>query len=75
MAHDPVKRHPPELPLRVVGSVVLVVLIPVLAAVTLEVFGVGWMVVFFAAFASTGREEQCPRVALVNGGAHFRAPT
>ena len=52
MAHDPVKRHPAELPLLVIGSVILVVPIPVLAAVLLEVLGVGWMVVFFAAFPS-----------------------
>ena len=52
MALEPVRRHPWEIPLLVVGTVVLVALIPVLAVVILEVFGVWWMVVFLALFIS-----------------------
>ena len=52
MAHDPVKRHPAEIPLLVVGLVIVVAAIPTLAFVIFENFGVWWTIVFALAFLS-----------------------
>jgi Zn-dependent protease with chaperone function len=52
MASDPVKRHSAEIPLLVVGTVIVVLAIPTLAFIIFQAFGIWWTVVFLLAFLS-----------------------
>jgi hypothetical protein len=50
VAGDQIKRHSAEIPLLVVGTVIVVAAIPTLAILIFENFGIWWVVVFLFAF-------------------------
>lgn len=52
MANDPVKRHSAEIPLLVVGTVIVVAAIPALVVIIFQSFGIWWTVAFLLAFLS-----------------------
>ena len=52
MARDPVKRHPAEIPLLVVGIVILLAVLPTVAIIIYQAFGVWWTIAFALAFLS-----------------------